>query len=191
MKVRIMLLVAVLLLALGLAGCSKDSADKNIEDLSRPAQSDASDSGEETKADKETDTDSIESDGGVLLSEVRSAILEKCEIADSLPLETEALERLYGIDTAGVKQSAGFVTMSGTFPHEVIMIEAVDNKAADEIVSKLQNRHSEVMVQSKSYDAKNYALALECKVVKDGNFISMFLSPDHKKITEVYNEYIK
>lgn len=199
MKEKISILIMALLLVLNLFGCDKAAdggKDKDIKDLSRPAQSTEAETKDEDIQNKdevkeETVENDEKTDGSVVLSEVRQEILDKCKITDSMSIETEALSRLYAIDSGKVKQSASFVTMSGTFPHEVIMIEAKDSSAADEIVSLLENRLSEVKLQSQSYDAKNYALALECKVVKNGNFVSMFLSPTHKEITAVYNQYIK
>jgi len=194
MKEKISILIITLLLAVNLFGCGKtaDSGkDKDIKDLSRPAHSSGASEEAQTKEDdKEVLPEEVD-ETDVALKDVRQKILDKCEITDSMFVETEGLPRLYNIDAGKVKQSASFVTMSGTFPHEVIMIEAVDDSAAEEIVSLLENRLSEVKIQSQSYDAKNYALALECKVVKNGNFLSLFLSPDHKEITSVYNEYIK
>lgn len=197
MKQRISILILALLLVCNLLGCTKkadETNDKKIEDLSRPAQSaEVGEDNTDENAGSEEDAlpDEINAEGEVLLSDVRKEILAKCEIKDSMDIETEALSRLYGIEGSDVKQSASFVTMSGTFPHEVIMIEAVDTSAADEIAALLENRVSEVRIQSQSYDAKNYALALECKVYKNKNFVSLFLSPDHQKITEVYSKYVK
>ena len=60
------------------------------------------------------------------LAAVRTDIQTQLGITDALPLETDALLNLYGIDSSWVAQSASFVTMAGTFPDEVILVEAVD-----------------------------------------------------------------
>ena len=64
------------------------------------------------------------------LAAVRTDIQTQLGITDALPLETDALLNLYGIDSSWVAQSASFVTMAGTFPDEVILVEAVDETAA-------------------------------------------------------------
>jgi len=46
------------------------------------------------------------------------------------------------------------------------------------------------MVQSKSYDAENYKLAQQCKVSVKGNFVTLFLSPDHAQIQTILDKYI-
>ena len=202
MKKKISLALA-LVIALCLAGCGEKAQkpeEKKPVDLSRPAkvQEDAlieNDKTEENDVVETEESEDVVSEEGVIqtvdLNAVREAILNECGITDSMMLETDALTRLYGIDASKVKQSASFVTMSGTFPHEIIMAEAVSEGAATEIASLLQNRLSEVMVQSQSYDAKNYALAQKCEVSRKGNFVSLFLSPEFEKMTGVYDSYIK
>ena len=203
MKKKISLVLA-LVIAICLAGCGEKAQmteEKKPVDLSRPAKVQKEDLPEADKTEEIDDAvETEESEEAVLeegiiktvdLNSVRDAILNECGITDSMMLETDALTRLYGIDASKVKQSASFVTMSGTFPHEIIMAEAVDEGAATEIASLLQNRLSEVMVQSQSYDAKNYALAQKCEVSRKGNFVSLFLSPEFEKMTGVYDSYIK
>lgn len=126
----------------------------------------------------------------ISLTDVREEILTELKIEDSMPIETESLNSLYGIDSALVKQSASFVTMSGTFPHEVIMVEATDKEAVKTLEEALGKKLAEVMVQSKSYDAENYKLAQQCKVSVKGNFVTLFLSPDHAQIQTILDKYI-
>ncbi len=127
----------------------------------------------------------------VSLANVRSKMMSECGISDAMPIETSGLANLYGIQPSQVKQSAGFVTMSGTFPHEIIMVEANDSASADNIASHLQSRLTEVLNQSKSYDADNYALAQQCRVTRNGNFVALFLSPSHSALSAVYGRYVK
>lgn len=130
-------------------------------------------------------------EASVSLANVRSKMMSECGISDAMPIETAGLANLYGIQPSQVKQSAGFVTMSGTFPHEVIMVEANDSASADNIASHLQSRLTEVLNQSKSYDADNYALAQQCRVTRNGNFVALFLSPSHSALSAVYGRYVK
>lgn len=130
-------------------------------------------------------------EASVSLANVRSKMMSECGISDAMPIETAGLANLYGIQPSQVKQSAGFVTMSGTFPHEIIMVEANDSASADNIASHLQSRLTEVLNQSKSYDADNYALAQQCRVTRNGNFVALFLSPSHSALSAVYGRYVK
>lgn len=139
--------------------------------------------------DPETDPGEDEVEKNVSLEQVRSAILDQLSVVDPLLLEGEMLEGLYGITSDMLKQSASFVTMSGTFPDEVIMTEAVDDEAAEAIAAALQRRLDEVMVQSKTYDAENYEAAQQCKVSRSGLFVALILSPKQADMTAVYEGF--
>ena len=106
-----------------------------------------------------------------------------------MDLDASAICSLYGIDASDVKDAAGFVVMAGTFPHEVVMVEAKDEAAAQRAEELLKAKHSAFVEQSKGYDAENYALAQKCKVERKGNRISMFLSPDYAVMNSVYYKY--
>ena len=119
------------------------------------------------------------------LTQVRDAIIDGLEIAEPFLLDTDALLNLYGIEGAWVAQSASFATMSGTFPDEVVLVEAVDEAAAASVAQCLQSRLDEVLVQSKSYDADNYAAAQACQVRCDGLYVTLLLSPKQAEMTEI------
>lgn len=125
----------------------------------------------------------------LVLSEVRTAMIDAQETEDAYLLETEALLNLYGIREEDVAQSASYVTMSGTFPDEIILTEAVDEDAAARIAACLQARLNEVLVQSETYDPDNYQAAQTCKVETDGLFISLILSPKQEDLTAVYKGF--
>lgn len=120
------------------------------------------------------------------LNEVRAEMLETQNPEEPWMLETDALKNLYGIEAEDVAQSASYVTMSGTFPDEVILVQAVDEKAAERIQSALSARLSEVMVQSQNYDPDNYAAAQKCTVSVDGTYVALILSPDQEALRTVY-----
>lgn len=145
---------------------------------------------EETPTDTQPETPPAESGTSVDLSAVRADIISQLSIADPLNLETDALLNLYGIDASLVAQSASFVTMSGTFPDEVILVEAVDEAAAATIQEKLQNRLNEVLVQSESYDPDNYKAAQSCQVRVNGLYVSLILSPKQADMAAIYATYV-
>ena len=126
----------------------------------------------------------------VLLTDVRAAIIDQLGISDPFLLDTFALLNLYGISSDLVQQSASFVTMAGTFPDEIILIEAVDEAAVSTIQACLQNRLNEVLVQSETYDAENYAAAQQCQVRVTGLHIALILSPRQAEMTAVYQSFV-
>lgn len=123
------------------------------------------------------------------LTAVREAMLEAQNTDDPYLLETDALLNLYGISSEDVAQSASFVTMSGTFPDEIILVQAVDDKAAERVTASLEARLNEVKIQSQTYDPDNYKAAQACKVETNGLYVSLILSPDQEALTAIYNGY--
>lgn len=134
---------------------------------------------------KNTQTDVLNID----LAEVRTAMLDAQNLEDPYLLETDALLDLYGISSEDVAQSASFVTMSGTFPDEIILVQAVDIAAAERIAASLETRLGEVMVQSETYDPDNYKAAQACKVETNGLYVSLILSPNQANLLEIYQGY--
>lgn len=218
MRKNICIIAAVLAVGMCFTACSKKSDEdkKEIETVTKqtkiPGKEEEAEVKDEVVADvnkDDTDAETPETPSApeasaaeentlsshaasdVDLSQVRSAILQKEGIEDAMLLDADAMSGLYGIDLSQIKQAAGFVTMSGTFPHEIIMIEAVNVQSAASIEAALNTKLSEVMNQARSYDAENYALAQKCKVSKKGNFVSLFLSPKQAEINTVYGGYVK
>lgn len=199
-------MLLALLLVFALCACTEKPSDPQSEvknpDASDTVQQDPTDADVSPAPDPDPEpvTDPIENpesgsdedaaDKTISLDHVRTAILEQLSIGDPLLLESEMLEGLYGIAPDMLKQSASFVTMSGTFPDEVILTEAVDDSAAEAVANALQKRLDEVMVQSKTYDAENYEAAQQCKVSRNGLFVALILSPKQADMTAVYEGFL-
>ena len=121
------------------------------------------------------------------ISALKTKIVEELKVEGAMDLPVSRLSALYGIEEADVKNSACFITMGGTFPDEIIMVEAVDGAAASRVEEKLQARLDEVKKQSQNYDAENYALAQACKVMKAGNTVALFISAQHEEMENMFS----
>ena len=172
---KILLLMCILIIAFVFVSCkSNDLAYENntvTQDDSAPV------------------FDSVNTD--VDLALIKDNIIKSVQIKDPIMVETSRLKNLYGIEETSVKQSACFVTMDGVFPAEIIMIEAKDSANAEKIAELLENRLNEVKIQSQSYDPENYKLAQQCTVDINGNYVTMFLTAEHREMKNIYNEFIK
>lgn len=126
-----------------------------------------------------------EAPASVSLADVRSKIVSDLGISDYMEITTSRMLDLYGIQEADLAQSGSFATMSGVFPGEVVLVEAVDKDAAARVAGLLQARLDELLNQYKTYDAETYALAEACTVDTNGNFVSMLLSPEGSKMREI------
>lgn len=118
---------------------------------------------------------------------VKEQIISELSIEGALDLASERLLALYGIEEADIAESACFVTMGGVFPDEIVMIKATDEAAADRIEAKLNTRLDEIKIQSQSYDPENYAIAQECKVLREGNVVALFMSAKHADMEAIFN----
>lgn len=142
---------------------------------------------DENQKDSQKDKAPAEVDLGALKAE----ILSDLGVTDSVDVATDMLLDLYGIDAADVADSACYMTMDGVFPDEVIMIKAKDADAAGRVAQKLNARLDAVKIQSESYDPDNYALAQKCSVQTSGVYVTLFLSPNYARMTELFNEAAK
>ena len=172
-----------------------DPEDTTTED-SKPETSEPEDTQPEdtTTTTEEPSDDELMVDppaeNKVDLAAVRTAIVDQLGLSDPLNLDTDALNNLYGIDPSLVAQSASFTVAAGTFPDEVVMVEAVSDEAVATIQEKLQSRLDQVLVQSQSYDAENYKAAQSCQVRVNGRFVSLILSPKQADIAAIYASYV-
>lgn len=123
------------------------------------------------------------------LGALRDKMTSDLSIDGAMSLKTERLESLYGIVASDVKQQGCFITMGGTFPDEILMIEAVDSDAAKRIEEQLQSRLEQVMAQSKNYDAENYALLQKCAVKKTGNYVTLFISAKYAELQKIFDNF--
>ena len=199
MKKRLVSLAVFVCLLIGLSACGATGqqpvqpAETQVEKTDKPVEESPEAIVEETPKEAAEETQPLPAEQvpeEIDLAVVRDDILSTLEIEDPFLLDTDALLNLYGITPEQVKQSASFVTMAGTFPDEIILVEAVDETAAASIAEALQRRLDEVMVQSKSYDAENYAAAQACRVRTKGLFVSLILSPRHDEIAAVYEGFV-
>ncbi len=208
MKKLSALLAIIMVASMCLTGCGNKKETANNEKVNPENKAEVTiDSQNEEETDEKQDVkeeapvseekpeakpaEEEKSSAAVNLESVKNAIITIVGIQDPLDVPTSRLSSLYGIESSLVKQSACFVTIEGAFPDEIVMIEAVDEAAANSIKALLDNRLEEVKEQSKSYDAENYALAQQCSVDKKGCFVTMFLTPQHANMKVIYNGVVK
>ena len=186
-----LLFIMLIVLCVALAGCGKTDTPANLENVGEEAvDSNSTTVCDSTSAEKDSSS-SADEDGGVNLEKLNAEIMEAIGAADALEFTAQSVYALYGIEESDIKQCSGFTVMEGTFPHEIVMIEAADDEAAARIEAAFESKIKAFTEQSRNYDAKNYALAQKCTVQKNGRFYAMFLSPDFEGIMEIYGKYIK
>ncbi|MBO5065679.1 MAG: DUF4358 domain-containing protein [Clostridia bacterium] len=140
----------------------------------------AGDSGEKAEAPKTID-----------LQAIKAEMITQFNIDSPIDLDNDKLLNQYGITAESVKSSGSFIVLTGIFPAEIVMIEAVDENAAKEIKDKLQARLDDLKVQSQSYDAESYSIAQNCSIFTNGNYVAMFFSEHGAEMENLYLKYFE
>lgn len=176
-------LLLTLVLVLSLAACGdKNTADDN-QTTDQPSTTQPADNGDAAQTNGTT--------GSVDLAALRDQLIADCGYTDTLPVETAGLESTYGITADQVKSSASFNATVGTaFPDEIVMVEATDAAAAQDVASKLTNRLSAIADQAASYDPDSEALAKKCEVVTSGNYVGMFFSSHYDEMVSAFQNAV-
>ena len=168
-------LLLTLVLVLSLAACGdKNTADDN-QTTDQPSTTQPADNG-----------DAAQTNGATT-----GSVIADCGYTDTLPVETAGLESTYGITADQVTSSASFNATVGTaFPDEIVMVEATDAAAAQDVASKLTNRLSAIADQAASYDPDSEALAKKCEVVTSGNYVGMFFSSHYDEMVSAFQNAV-
>lgn len=124
------------------------------------------------------------------INAVKNSIIEKAELAEPLEIEAEKLCELYDIDPADVAQAVFVTTLDGTFPDEIIIVKASSEDAKKRITEKFNSHLDDVKVQSQNYDAENYALAQQCRIIEKGNYLALFISAKHEQMEKIFEESV-
>ena len=171
-------LLLTLVLVLSLAACGdKNTADDN-QTTDQPSTTQPADNGDAAQTNGATT-------GSVDLAALRDQLIADCGYTDTLPVETA------GITADQVTSSASFNATVGTaFPDEIVMVEATDAAAAQDVASKLTNRLSAIADQAASYDPDSEALAKKCEVVTSGNYVGMFFSSHYDEMVSAFQNAV-
>ncbi len=174
---KITAILLCVIMAVTLAACSS----QDVEETTVPTES--------VQATEGAPADTESADGQATLESVKDEMIAEFGIKDPIPLNNGKLLDQYGITEETIASQSSFIVMTGVFPAEIIMVEAVDENAAADIQAKLQTRLDNLKVQSQSYDADSYAIASACEVEAEGNYVALFFSEHNEGMVEIFNEH--
>ena len=100
-------------------------------------------------------------------SAVTDEIIASLSIASPLNVPAERLLALYGI---------------------AVIVKAVDPAAAGRVEARLNARLDSVMGQAQNYDPESFAIAQQCRVQKNGNYVALFISPQHEAMEQIFDK---
>ena len=143
--------------------------------------------GETTSSEVEAttlSTDNVVTDIDIHVALEQITLLVKDD--EPMDIDADALTSLYGIDAAWVKDFACIATMSGVFPSDILMFEAADEAGKDSIRQVLDAKLDDFLTQAQNYDEDSYALAKSCQVLENGDYIALFLAPQHEEMENIF-----
>lgn len=118
-------------------------------------------------------------------------IKKDCDLPDMRDISEDELDVLYGINKADIAYFAGCVTTDSLSKDEVIVIEAMDEGEANTIRDRLQDHYDKILAECKEYLPEEYEVVQNCNVVKDGIYVTLFISTDAEEMNKIYNSYVK
>lgn len=180
-------LLMTLVLALSLTACGGDKTSDDSQTNDQPTSTTTETNGSTTNEGGDTNATT----GTVDLAALRDQLIADCGYTDTLPVETAGLEAAYGITADEVASSASFQATVGTaFPDEIVMVEATDATAAQDVATKLSNRLTAIADQAASYDPDSEALAKKCEVVTSGNYVGLFFSTHYDEMVSAFQNAV-
>lgn len=113
---------------------------------------------------------------------------------DATKYETkDDMYKYYNINADDIKQFAAEVGKSDSASKntEIVLVEASDSDAASRVETALTNRYNSIFQQNASYSAEELQMVKNCKVTKDGNFVTMIIGEKASDMLNTFNEAIK
>lgn len=125
------------------------------------------------------------------LSSLLMQINEAHGISDLKILETAGdLNRYYSVSEEDVKQFAAELTTQASEYNEVIIVEAVDDAAADRVATQLNNHLDAQLNTAKSYDKDAVAMIESCSVKQSGSIVYLVISDKSAEILKTIENAI-
>ena len=129
--------------------------------------------------------------GGSDLNKVMSDINSTYSLNLKTLESKDDLSKYYSIKPESVKQFAAEIDSNNNAPVEIIMVEATDANAATEIEKALAARYNSIVSQYASYTPETLDMVKNCKVTKDGNYVSLIVADNAAEILQKYQDSIK
>lgn len=170
MKKTIICIAVALLLILSLAACG-DSGSSGSAD-SDPQPTVLSDDNSDAPV---TEADTVEAKE-INLSHVMDLLSQRFDFGEMREIDDS--ERYYSISASDVKQFAAIISAQSKSYNEIILCEAADSAAVQQIETMLNRRLDVKLNTAKSYDKDEYAMVEQCAVKTSGRIVYLVIAPD-------------
>lgn len=105
--------------------------------------------------------------------------------------DASKLNRYYMIEEDMVEDFAAEFSAESSVFTEIVLIKAVDEAAASEIATLLNNHLQSRMSEAKSYNPESVAMLEGCSVETNGVYVSLIVDEKAAEIKAVYDSYFK
>jgi len=122
----------------------------------------------------------------VSLTDVYRQMEEQVGLPLMLEMTPELALDFYGIDTARCAQWVLRLAQDSLTADEVLLIEARDAAAAEEIHGYLQGRMEAKAAEAITYSPEQYAIIRRGHLLRDGLYLALIVSPDAEALLKVY-----
>lgn len=126
------------------------------------------------------------------LATVFDDINTQFEITDLTVIDDiSKLNRYYMIEEDKVEQYAAEFSAESSVFTEIVLVEAVDEAAASEIATLLNNHYQSRLSEAKSYNPESVKMLESCSVEQNGTYVSLIIDERAQEIKAVYNSYFE
>ena len=106
--------------------------------------------------------------------------------------DVSELQSYYFIEPEDVKQFAAEIkTDSSAAPCEIVLVEAKDDAAAENIRTALERRYNSLVNQYASYSPAFLELVKGCGVSQNGTFVTMIIAENYDALIKTVNESLQ
>ena len=123
----------------------------------------------------------------VELAPLMEEILTAAPIDDILVLSESDMLDFYGIKADQMKQFSAALNMNGISAQEIVLIQAADENAVEQISTKLSNRLAARMAESENYLPDEYEIISQCEVSASGTYCRLIIHANAKEAIAIYN----
>lgn len=103
----------------------------------------------------------------------------------------DELNEFYLIDKEDVGSFAAEFSTGNSYTTEIIFVEAVDEKSAEDVASVLNNYYQTRVDMANTYDDYYAHILSLCSVKTKGRYVSLVISEKAQDIEEMYNSYFE
>lgn len=118
------------------------------------------------------------------------ALYQKMLDAEILPEMMEFPESMvldfYGIDPADYTEAVFYQSFDSMLADEVVLVNAMDDAAADRVEEMLNVRLEAKAEEAKGYSPEQFAIIEKCSVIRDGMNVIMIVSPKKDVLVEIF-----